>query len=303
MTDMLELEPEPEMELAIEPEPEPEPETASPLPAVPVALMQVLPADFPLPGLIRFVPDPALRKAVDEASTYALGVEVSGPEGLQRADVAVTALRTSLKAIEDHFEEPVGIANKLHKQLTGVRGEWLERGTAAVRTVGQRIYTEKQRLDAIEREQRRKAQEEADRKAREDARKEAEAAERAKAPARVVEEMKRQAETVTAPPVPVSAPAPKLQGSSTVTTWKARIAGTPAIDEPNPDIEQLTLPQWQRVRELLCAIVEGTAPRAAIQVNWSYLNKRAKADKSTLQIPGIEAFDEGGVRAKGTRAK
>jgi hypothetical protein len=303
MSDMLELEPEPDVALDIEPEPEADPAPEPRGTVVPFPVAQVLPSDFPLPVLTRFLPDVALRRATDEAAAYALSVEVSGPEGLQRADGAVTALRASLKAIEDHFDEPVAIANRLHKQLTGVRGDWLERGLAAVRTVGQRIYTEKQRLDAIEREARRKAQEEADRLAREVARKAAEEAAKAQAPKQVVEEMRRQAETATAPPVPVTAPAPKLQGVSTVTTWKARIAGTPPCDEPLPETEDLSPAQRLEVLKLLKAIIDGRAPMACIVLNATYLNKRAKADKSTLQIPGIEAFDEGGVRAKGTRAK
>lgn len=292
-----EIEPEPD----VEPEAEPEPEPAEPPAAV--ALMQVLPTDFPLPGLIRFVPDVRLRQAADQATVYALGVEVHGREGLERADVAVTALRTSLKEIEDHFAEPVDTANKLHKRLTGLRADWIERGTAAVKTVGSRIWAEKNRLDAIDREAARKQQEEEDRKAREIARQEAEAAQKAQAPAPVVEELQQRAKTATAPPVQPAAPPQKLQGSSVVTTWKARIAGTPGSDDPNPDTEALTPAQRLEVFKLLKAILDGRAPIAAIALNYSYLNKRAKADKSTLQIPGIEAFEEGSVRAKGTRAK
>jgi hypothetical protein len=305
--ELLDIEPD-DIELELEPEP-PTTTSAGGAPVLtlaveaPSALMQVLPADFPLPNLTRFCPNLALRQAADEAAAYALGVEVAGPEGLQRADAAVTALRGTLKAIEEHFEEPVAIANRLHKQLTGVRGEWLERGAAAVRTIGSRIYAEQRRLDEIERETRRKAQDEADRQAREIARKQADEAAKAKAPEQIVEQMKKQAETATAPPVPVVAPAPKLQGVSTVTTWKARIAGTPACDEPLSDTEKLTPAQQLEVMKLLKAIIDGRAPMACICLNTAYLTRRAKADKGTLQIPGIEAYEEGGIRSKGMRAK
>jgi hypothetical protein len=298
--------PEPELEIEPEPEPEPEPE-AEPEPAAApvasVALMQVLPIDFPLPSLIRFVPDVALRQAADEATVYAMGVEVQGREGLQRADVALTALRTSLKAIEEHFEEPVDTANKLHKRLTGLRSDWVDRGAGAAKTVGSRIWAEKNRLDAIDREADRKRQAEEDRKAREIAQAEAEAAKKAQAPAPVVEELQQRAKTATAPPVQPIAPAPKLQGSSVVTTWKARIAGTPGTDEANPDTESLSPAQRVEVMKLLKAILDGRAPMASISLNWPYLSKRAKADKSTLAIPGIEAFEEGSVRSKSSRSK
>lgn len=314
-----EIEPEPELEPEPEAEPEPEPESpetqpvtadgragsagANPVGGPSVALMQVLPADFPLPGLIRFVPDVALRQAADAATIYAIGIEVQGREGLQRADVAVTALRTSLKAIEDHFAEPVDTANKLHKRLTGLRSDWIDRGAAAVKTVGSRIWSEQNRLDTIDRETARKQQAEEDRKAREVAAAEAKAAAAAQAPAPVVEELQQRAKTATAPPVQPAAPVQKLQGSSVVTTWKARIAGTPGSDEANPDTEALTPAQRVEVMKLLKAILDGRAPMATISLNYSYLNKRAKADKSTLAIPGIEAFEEGGIRSKGARSK
>lgn len=298
----LDIEPEtPSAELDIEPEAELEIEPP-PASVNTSALMQVLPADFPLPTLIRFVPDLALRQAVEEAATYALSLDVTGADGLQRADVAVTATRTAMKVVEEHFEEPTAIANRLHKQLTGVRGEWLERGATAVRAVGNRIYAEKQRLDTIERERRRKEQEEADRQAREQARREAEAAERAKAPAPVVEQLKKQAETATAAPVPRQTYDMPQTRNTTVTSYGVRFIGTPAEDdEPNPDVEALSTLQRTQFLELLKAVLDGKAPIAAVAPNWSYLNKRVKADKDTFTMAGLEMFKEGGIRAKGGR--
>lgn len=295
----LAIELEPDVALEIKPDAVIEPSAA----IVSSALVEILPADFPLPLLVKFIPNPALRTAADDAAAYALALPVEGAEGIQSADVALTALRISLTAITAHFEEPTKIANDLHKRLTGIRGEWQTAGTEAVRVVGQRIFTEQRRLQAIADEARRQAQAAADQRAREDARRAAADAAKNQAPAPVVEEMKRQAETVTAPPVAASTPPPVMRGSTTVTTWKARIAGTPASDEPNPPTEDLTPAQRVKVFELLKAIVDGKAPLAAIEINWSYLNKRAKADKGTLAIAGIEPYEEGGVRAKGSRSR
>lgn len=302
--DELAIEPD-DLQLEIEPEIEPETGLAAPVAAAvaPLSLIEILPADFQLPLLTKFIPNPALRGDADKAATYALSMKVEGAEGLQRADLALAALRGSLKAIDDHFEEPTAIANALHKRLTSVRGEWKAQGAAAVTTVGQRIFTEQRRLESIAAEERRKAQAEADRVAREAARKEAEAAEKAQAPAAVVEELKRQVETTSAPPVSMPAAAPALRSSSTVTTWKARIIGTPGSDEANPEIEAISPAQRLKVFELLRAILDGKAPLAAVEINWPYLNKRSKADKSTLAIAGIEAYEEGSVRAKGSRSK
>lgn len=307
------LDPEPQtaetFELTPPPEVIPDPPTAAEIatafsPSLP--LMEVLPADFPLPVLARFVPDVRLKTDVDEATRYALSIDVRGVEGLQAADLALSTLRTSLKGITDHFAEPADIAHQLHKRITGIRSEWTADGENALKVVGRRIYAEGERLRVLAEAERRKAQVEADRLAREEARRRVEEAAQAKAPARVVEEMTRQAETTTAPPVPPPASTPPpLRGSAPVKTWKARIAGSPAEADPNPSIAELTAAQKAEVWRLLIAIVnsEGDAPLSCIELNWKYLNDRAKSDKSTLAIPGIEAFADGGLRAKASRPK
>lgn len=273
-------------------------------PAAAAPLAELLPANFPLPALIHFVPNRAIRTALDEASAYALSIDVKGPEGLQRADLALTALNDAIKAADAHFEEPAAIANRLHKQITTVRGEWTADGKSAKNVVGQRVYAENDRLDREARRVVREAQEEANRLAREDAEREAERAAKSKAPAAVVEQLKEQAKTATAPPVPVPAIAPPaMKGTTVTTTWKARLVGTPADDEPNPKVADLSIAQQAQLKALLKAILDDKAPITAIEFNWSVLNGRAKADKSTLAIPGVEAFTEGGVRAKGTRSR
>jgi hypothetical protein len=309
----LEIEPEiqadgvePEPEIGIEIEIEPAVATAIPVVAAaalaPLPVMEILPADFPLPLLARFVPDARLKDKAEEATQYALSIDVVGVEGLQRADTALGALRGTLKAIEVHFEEPAKIAHDLHKRLTGVRGEWLADGKAAIDAVGRRVWAEQRRLEDLAAAERRKLQEEADRKAREDARLESERAAKAGAPATVVEELQRQADTVSAPPVPAPVAAPALKKSSVVTTWKARPKGTAADADPNPPISQMTAAQLDRVRELLRSILDGASPMSAIELNYSVLNGRAKADKSTFNVAGFEAFEDGGVRAKSSRS-
>lgn len=279
-----------------------EPAAVEVTPPVAAPLMEVLSADIPLPTLIKFVPDVALREVAASAARYALSIDVTGPEGLARADSALTAVRSSQKAIKEHFAEPKGIANQLHKRISGIESEWLVDGDAATKTVGERVWREARRLEDIAAEERRKAQVESDRAAREQAKREADAAAQAHAPATVIEDLRRQAETTSAPPVPMPTPAPVMRGTSTVTSWKARPEGTTGDQEPNPDIDQMTPAQWASVVTLLKAIIDGTAPKQAIAVNYSYLNARAKADKSTFVVPGFEAFEVGGVRAKGTRS-
>lgn len=299
--DLWDVEPEPDTELCLEPETAAEPSLVAP---TQVALMQVLPADFPLPALIRFVPDARLRAAADEAAALAMSLDVRGPEALVQADAALSVLRGRQKAIEEHFAAPAEIANNLHKSLTGTRREWLARGEEAIQSVSRRIYTESRRLADLAAEERRKVQAEADRVARQEAARQAKAAEEAKAPAAVVETLKQQAETAQAPPVAdVATAAPKLNGLSTVKNWTCTIAGTPREADQQPAMADLTPAQRLKVLELLRAVLEGKAPIACFEIAWPYLKKRAKADESTLAIPGIEAYDAGGVRAKGSRGK
>ena len=268
----------------------------------PLPLMQVLPADFRLPALIKFVPNPAVREAIDHAAHYALNLAVSGQEGLAAADLALTAVNDSLKAADAEFEDAAALANELHKGITGTRAAWKAAGEFAKKQLGTRMYAERARLEGLAREERRRAQDEANRIAREEAEAAAAAAKKNQAPPQVVQELEERPKTAVAPPVPVAPPpAAAMRSSTTVTTWKARIKGSPADVDPNPDIEALTKEQWGAVAQLLFDVAEGKAPRACVTINWSYLNGRAKSDKSTLQITGIEAFAEGSVRAKGGR--
>jgi hypothetical protein len=295
------LDDEPSIPLVDEADPATSPPTSRVQAVEAAALVEVLPADFPLSPLMRFVPDSRLKLAVNDATAYALGIQVTGAEGIERADRALTALRGSLKACVDNFAEPADIANRLHKWITGTRAEWTQAGDVAVKTVGQRIFSEQRRLEQLAAEERRRAQELADRQAREAADREVKAAEAAKAPTPVVEELKRQAETATAPPVHVPTSAPAMRGNTTIATWKARIAGTPEDAEPNPKMAELTSAQIAKVFTLIESVLSGDAPITVFELNWSVLNGRAKADKGTLRMAGIEAFEQGSVRAKGRR--
>lgn len=270
--------------------------------AMPIA--ELLPADFRLPALIKFCPNPAVKAAIDQAAAYALKLEVVGTDGLAAADLALAAVNDSLKVADAEFEDAAALANELHKNITGTRAAWKAAGENAKKTLGSRMYAEKTRLDKIAADKRRADQEEANRKAREEAEAAAAEALKKKAPAAVVEKLQEQAKTAVAPPVPVApAPVAAMKSSTTVTTWKARIKGTLPDEDPNPTIENIPSTQWESIAQLLRDIADGKMPRAAVSLNWSYLNNRAKSDKSTLQITGIEAFAEGSVRAKGSRSR
>lgn len=280
-----------------------EPDYPEVLPAViaQAPLMEVLGADVALPSLIKFVPDARLRAEADVAATEALRVDVTAPGGLARADTAATTLRAALKAIEGEFKEPKAAANRLHKRLTSLEGEWRAEGDAALKVINARLYNEQQRLARLEADERRRVQEAADAQAREAARAEAQAAVEAKAPAEVVEELIRTAETVSAPPV-MSPTTTTLAGSTPIGVWKSRFVGTTGDQEPNPDVEDMSAIQKMRMREVARAVLDDKAPMQLLKMNWAYANARAKADKNTMAIPGLEAYQEGSMRGKSGRA-
>ena len=279
-----------------------EPDQSSPetLVAEPLALAQALPPGFNLPALLRFLPDVRLKQRAEADATAALAIDVSAKNGLLAADAALIPVRADLVEIEACFKDPTDLANQLHKRLTGLRADFCAAGKNAIEIVGRRIYTETRRLDDLAAEVRRKAQAEADRQTRAAAARAAQEAATHQAPPAVVEALKEQARVGTAPPV-AAIETPVLPGTAMVQNWKARLLATPADAEPNPETKDLTEPQRAALLLLLRASVEGRAPLARIAVNWPAANDRAKAERTTMRIDGLEAFDQGGTRSKGRR--
>lgn len=307
-------------DLGMEPEPEPEPEqwkapATSPvrveiLPAAeptvfrPVidvpALTRALPDDFPLAKLLQFLPDVRLKQRADAAAQAALAVKVEGRAGLQAAEDALTPVRENLKAIEQSFEFPCDTAFQLHRRLTGLRADFSIAGKEAIDTVAQRILTEKRRLDAEDAADKRRRQDEADRAARAEAARAAASAARSQASPTVVQDLERRAMTATAPPVSDGGGGGGgLRKSSVVARWKARFKGTPADSSiPQPAVNELTPEQIIQWRAVCLSIAQGKTPVAVADINWSYINSLAVSEKTTLNIPEMEVYDEGGLRAK-----
>jgi len=258
---------------------------------------RVLGGGFPLETLLTFLPDPKLKARADRLAAAALAIEVKGLDGIAAADAALVPVRQAVGDIKEQFREPCDLSNQLHKRMTGLRGEFLYEAEGAVDQVGRRIYAETRRLEAIAVEARRKAQEDADRQERERARLAAEAAEKAKAPAPVVQELTRRAETAVAAPVPVAAPIAPAN-STVAAKWKARLVGTTGGDDAEPATKQMSDAQRASMLLLVQAVAEGRASLSLLEINWSVANKRASAEGTTMQVPGLEAYDAGGLRAK-----
>lgn len=76
---------------------------------------------------------------------------------------------------------------------------------------------------------------------------------------------------VTAVSPPVAATYQKASGIGTRENWKARVTD---------------------MKKLCAAIAKGTVPITYVMPNESVLNARAKADKSTLNIPGVVPYND-----------
>lgn len=263
--------------------------------------VDILPAEFLLPPLVRFVPNQSYRAALEDAVARVVAIDVAAPGGLEAADAGLGDVRDAMKAIEAHFDEPKRLAYEEHKRITGTLADWLRAGDQAIADVGRVILAENDRRTAAALEQARREQEALDNEARAQARQEVDFAIAAGAPAEVVAELDRAAETATSTTVAVVEAPVELSRNSVAKGWKCRLVGTQPGAEINPGSDELTPAQVHAFESLLKAILEGRASRACVSVNWSYVNKRAAADKTAMQIPGLEAVQVSGLKGRGGR--
>jgi hypothetical protein len=272
-----------------------------------VRVAELLPADSPLPLLLKFVPNGALRATADAEASALLALQITDDASCRAMDVGLTRARAHKTAIEQHFQEPTDAAFKLHRSLTSKRGEFLEQIERAIKVGGDRIWQFNKQKEREAAEQRRRDQEEADRLARETAQREVEEARAAGIKDSLLEQLEEQAKTATAPPVNTTVQTPRetLRGTTVVDTWKVRLEGTPAsalVLQPEKTAE-MSAEERTSVLKLLKAILEGKAPISLIRVDWTTANQRVKAEKGTLAIPGLVPYEAGGTRGKSSRAK
>lgn len=269
-------------------------------------LMQILPADFKLPDLIKFVPNAEVKEALDKAHTYALSIEIEGkgPEALALIDTAMNELKTRIERAVAEFDDPAAIAFSLHRSITSKRAEWVTQAQADYKRLGTAVWKETERLKAEAEKERQRLQAIEDQKVRVAAAAQLATAQAAKAPPAVVERMEAAVQTAVAPPVAFHRPV-AMAANTVVTTWKARLASTPENAEVlNPDITKLSESEMEDLKTFLKAIVDGrTDLLAHLSIEWGALNKQAVASEATFKIPGFVAFKTGGTRAKGTRGR
>jgi hypothetical protein len=271
----------------------------------PAGIAQILPADFQLPRLIRFVPDLAVKARLDAAVDHLEKVSVSGLAGLEAADQSMAAVRDCLKATDEVFREAAADADQVHKSITGERARWKSRGLELLEKRGTQVARERKRIDEEEATANRKEQEDANRLERERLAAEAEKQASLGAPAAVVEVMKAQAATAQAAPVsrPVrSSAAAAMSHSTAVEEWKARLQGTLAeADDQQPELKDLTPAQVTSLRAFLLHAATTGQDLGLIAIDWPAAKNRAKADGKTMNVPGFESYKDYSTRAKPKR--
>lgn len=277
----------------------------------PMPLMQILPADFRLPALTKFIPNPAVKARIDTALAYAKTIEIDGKgqDALAKMDPALTELNDAIAAGDAEFEDAAGIAFELHRYVTGKRAEWVNGPKADAKAFGTAVWKETERLKTEAERERRRDQEAANAKAREEAAAAAAEAARNKAPAPILQKLQEQAKTAVA--APVAPPARSFGGfggstssNTVVTTWKARLASTSEeAEELAPALTALSPDEQADVLKLFAAIVGGrTDLLALVSVNYGAINKLAVSQESTFNVPGFVAYKTGGTRKKARRS-
>jgi hypothetical protein len=228
-------------------------------------------------------------------------------------EAAIDALRDELKAhqsaIEGRINPFTDLANKLHKGLTGLRGSVLNRVPDAVKHCGNLLAARIRAKQEAEEARQRAEREKALAAERERLRLEAEAAEaerkrlaaeaatavddtakqqleaEAERARQEAEQIRLEAATATAPPV-VAQTVTTPVGASTRDNWQAlpEHAETWA-DMPVSDKIALILHVASRCEARDFSLVN------LLDVNTKACNQTAKAQKSTMKIPGIRAVN------------
>lgn len=254
---------------------------------------ELVPADSPAER------EQVLARQSTDIVTRAKALTITDPASFERAGEMLQALKDKARQIEEFFEADIQRAHAAWKGLTTKRASFLDPLKEAITIVSSRYATfaqeEKRKAEAERRrreEDARKAEEERLRAEAEARRQEAERLEEERAQRATTiaerdallekaEELKADAQqldltaaTVQAPVVHVAPTVTPPKGVTVKSNWTHEVTDKLA---------------------LVKAVAEGKVSVEAVLPNDTYLRARAKADKNTVQIPGVRFFDAGSV--------
>lgn len=188
-----------------------------------------------------------------------------------------------VKDAGEYFDPDVNRAYTLWNSLTTKRKAFIDPLKEGIEKLKTRAVSWFQNEEARRRENQRIADAEAARLAREEADRKVVEAERARQQGDVetARELVQEAEEIRQSPPPPAAPvpsaAPKVAGAGVKANWVHEVYDFKALVQ---------------------AVGEGKVSIEALQPNDTYLRSRAKADKKTLNIPGVRVYDKGSMALK-----
>jgi hypothetical protein len=248
-----------------------------------------------------------LAHRADRIVAAAQALQVVDAKSFAQADEGIASLKAQAKAIEGFFEDDIKRAHAAWDGLTKKRKSYLDPIKAALEILGKRWYAFKTAEERKAAEEQARLEREAQERERERLKKEAEAA--AAEAARLEAEAMR-ADTRDAA-LELEAQAQETQAQAQQLALDAATAPAPVIHHQSSALAEAGptknrgAEKWTfRVTDkmaLIKAVAEGKVSHEALLPHDVYLRARAKADKDTIKIPGVQFFDEGSVGAKGRR--
>lgn len=202
-------------------------------------------------------------------------ITITNQETYDRAANALLAVKSWRKSWKSYWygsednPGPITLANRSWKSLLNKFGERDEPAEKLEKSLGRQILSWDDAQRRLQEERQREAQRKAE--ADEEARRAQLAFELEESGAAEEEIESLMQAPVVAVAEPVEPTYQKAQGVSRRENWKARVTD---------------------LKKLCKAIGAGKVPVEYVEPNMTALNARAKADKSTLDLPGVEAYDE-----------
>lgn len=300
MLDVSAREPEPEHEQPIdEPEPEPEPDlddderpstqaAADPKTRVELALVERRDTLVQQASRLQVVDPATYERAADYAKTFAGWI----------------------KEAEAHFDPDIEAANRLHKSLCNKRSAFVAPLKAAFEAMKERAGTWYRAAESARLAEQRRLEEGAAREAAAERARILAEAQQAAAAGNVQEAATLIAEskTIEAAPVTVVRTAPAVRGIAQKENWTyecrdletfvAAIARPRVLRELAADLKEKGAPGEVLAYLESLAASAPVIPITAVQENGPYLRTRAKADRNTLQWPGVKFFDKGSMAVR-----
>lgn len=272
-------------------------EPPEPIDASSVVVGEVVVFEEPRPS-----PRSQEEEIADRASQIvrdANALQVQDKASFERADAMLDMLKEQKRRIEAFFEDDIKRAYATWNGLTSKRKAYTDPLDSAIKVVSERWYTFKKAEERKAAEER--AAIERELQARERERLQKEADERAAEAKRLEEEAL--AATSRDAALELEAQAQETQAQAEQLTVAAASVQAPVIQHASANLPDQTKnsgrEKWNfRVLDkvaLIKAVAAGKVSHEALIPHDVYLRSRAKADKDTVQIPGVQFYDEGSV--------